>query len=647
MSDILPTIKDILGPKGLLARSLKAFEFRSSQMEMALLIQDALQKEAPAVVEAGTGTGKTFGYLAPIVLSGKKAVISTGTKNLQEQVYFKDIPLLKKAASIKINAMIMKGRRNYLCLHRYHQFFAQSSFLKTGLGETKKRLEKWIVQTEFADRAELAWLADDNALWDALSASSEQCLGGDCMFLEDCFLNRLRARAARASIIIVNHYLFFADLKVKKGGFGEVIPRFQVAAFDEAHSIEEIATTYLGESLSTNQLTELADDIEKGVKDVRDVERGKMNSRLLALRGASETLREFLNSRGEKGKLDREALREIGEGPARAIKKALRFIREKSGLRELDNATLQPLITRAGELDQLLDEILMQRDANWLNWYERRKKSVVLHASPLDVSERMKELLYDKVQTVIFTSATLSTNKTLDYFRARLGLPHSALEGIHPSHFDFKTQSLLYIPRDLPAPGEPEFAPAIAVRIAEILKRTQGRALVLFTSYHNLNLVHQILRNRIPFTIYRQGDAPRSVLLDEFRRDIHSVLLATGSFWQGVDVPGQALSCLIIDKLPFDPPAEPLVAARINALQDRGGNPFTEYQVPSAIISLKQGLGRLIRKTSDRGILSILDIRILTSRYGRTFLDSLPEVPLRHELSDISRFFETRFPQRS
>ena len=633
MSDRLPTIKEILGPKGLLARSLKGFEFRSAQMEMAQQIQDALEKEAPAAVEAGTGTGKTFGYLAPIVLSGKKAVVSTGTKNLQEQVYFKDIPLLKKAASIKINAMIMKGRRNYLCLHRYNQFFAQSSFLKTGLGETKKRLERWILETQFADRAELAWLADDNVLWDALSASSDQCLGGDCMFLEDCFLNRLRARAARSSIIIVNHYLFFADLKVKKGGFGEVIPRFQVAVFDEAHAIEEIATTYLGESLSTNQLTELADDIEKVVKDIRDVAIKKVNSRLLALRGASETLKEFLYSRGDRGKLDGEAMREIGEGPVSAIKEALRFIREKSGLEEQDNAAFQPLVVRAGELERLLDEILMQRDPNWLNWYERRKKSVVLHASPLDVSERMKELLYDKVQTVIFTSATLSTNNTLDYFRSRLGLPNSTIEGIHPSHFDFKTQSLLYIPRDLPAPREPEFAPAIAVRIEEILKKTEGRALVLFTSYHNLNLVHQILRHRIPFTIYRQGDAPRSVLLDEFRRNIHSVLLATGSFWQGVDVPGEALSCLIIDKLPFDSPNEPLVAARIDAIQDRGGNPFTEYQMPSAIISLKQGLGRLIRKTSDRGILSILDIRILTSRYGGRFLDSLPEIPLMSDNS--------------
>ncbi len=460
------------------------------------------------------------------------------------------------------------------------------------------------------------------------------------MFLEDCFLNRLRARAARSNIIIVNHYLFFADLKVKKGGFGEVIPRFQVAVFDEAHTIEAVATSYLGESLSTNQLTELADDIEKSIKNLKDVEKGQINRRLLALRGASEALKEFFNNPEEKGKLDREALREIGDGPAREIRKALRFFRDKPGFGELDSAALQPLIVRAKELDQLLNEILTQRDPNWLNWYERRKKSLVLHASPLDVSKRMKELLYDKVQAVIFTSATLSTNKTLDYFRSRLGLPPDGREGIHPSHFDLKTQGLLYIPRDLPSPREPKFAPAIAVRIAQILKITRGRALVLFTSYHNLNLVHQLLSNRIPYNIYRQGDAPRSVLLDEFRRDIHSVLLATGSFWQGVDVPGQALSCLIIDKLPFDSPSEPLVAARIDAIQGSGGNPFMEYQVPSAIISLKQGLGRLIRKTSDRGILSILDIRILTSRYGRSFLDSLPEVPLKHELSDISCFFE-------
>ncbi|UCF84886.1 MAG: ATP-dependent DNA helicase [Desulfobacteraceae bacterium] len=634
------TIKDILGPVGLLARSLEGFEFRDAQVQMGLLIQEALQKKVPAIVEAGTGTGKTFGYLVPLILSGKKAVVSTGTKNLQEQVFHKDIPLLRKATNLEIDAMIMKGRRNYLCLHRYHQFFSQASFLKTDLGKLKQRLEAWLKNTEFADRSELSWLADDDAFWDALSSTSDQCLGSECMFLDKCFLGRLRNRAAKAKIIIVNHYLFFADLKVKKGGFGEVIPRFQVAVFDEAHTVEEIATAYLGEALSTNQLLELVNDFEKEIKGVPDIDKSKLNKHLNAIKAGSESLRALFNSQEEKGRLDHDTLSVIRKGPAREIRRGLKYLQEKANVKELDHPAFQAMVARARDMDELVDQITRERKTNWLNWYEKRKRSLVLHASPLDVSDRMNELLYEKVQTVVFTSATLSTNKTFDYVRSRLGLPVDTMEGDYPSHFDFENQTLMYIPKNLPKPNTSDFAPEVAKRVADILERTNGRALVLFTSYHNLNLVFQILEGRIPYTLYRQGDAPRSVLLDEFKRDINSVLLATTSFWQGVDVPGESLSCLIIDKLPFDSPGEPLVAARIDAIRDQGGNPFMEYQVPAAIISFKQGLGRLIRNNSDRGILSVLDTRIMTSRYGRFFLDSLPHIPISHDLSEISRFFE-------
>jgi ATP-dependent DNA helicase DinG len=632
------TIEEILGPDGLLTRSLEGFESRDSQMQMALLIRDSLQRDIPAIVEAGTGTGKTFGYLVPLILSKKKGVISTGTKNLQEQVFFKDIPLLERATGIKIDAMIMKGRKNYLCLHRYHQYFSQPSLLETGMEKTRQRMEAWLGKTKFADRAEISWLADNDTLWDALSATSDQCLGADCKFLNECFLSRLRSKAAKSKIIIVNHHLFFADMKVKRGGFGEIIPRFQVAVFDEAHSVEEVATSFLGETLSTNQLMELVNDLEKETKGSNHIDKNKLKKHLNAIRNGAERLRIFFNDREEKGRLDNETLSIIRKGPAREIRQGLKYIHEKADFGESDNAALQAMPVRARDIEDLMEQILKKRDSKWLNWYEKRKRTLMLHASPLDISGRMNELLYEKVQGVVFTSATLSTNRTFDYIRSRLGLSE-ALEGIYPSHFDFTTQTLMYIPRDLPPPNAPDFALKVAGRVMEILKRTQGRALVLFTSYHNLNVVHQILEGRIPYTIHRQGDAPRSALLEEFRRDIHSVLLATGSFWQGVDVPGESLSCLIIDKLPFDSPGEPLVAARITAIRDRGGNPFMEYQVPSAIISLKQGLGRLIRKNSDRGILSVLDTRIVTSRYGRFFLDSLPEIPVSHELSDIDRFF--------
>lgn len=641
MHNPLPTIQDVLGPAGLLARSFQGFEFRSSQMGMALIIQESIRTKTPAMVEAGTGTGKTFGYLVPLILSGKKAVISTGTKNLQDQIFLKDIPFLQKATQLSVDAMLMKGRKNYLCLHKYHHYFSQASFLKTSLPGARQEMEEWLEKTDFADRAELPWLADDDTLWDALSSSSEQCLGAQCMFLDDCFLSRLRSRAARSKIIIVNHHLFFADLKVKKGGFGEIIPRFQVAVFDEAHSLEDIATSYFGESLSTTQLTDFAKEVEKEIKGMKHSGKKALSKGLQAIRTGAEQLKTFFNEGEERGRIDPETLSVISEGATREIKKGLGQIKAEAGQSELDTYSLQALVARAEELGQMLERLLEAKDGNWLHWYERSKRGLSLHASPLDISEHMRKSLYEKVHTVVFTSATISTNASFDYIRSRLGLQEDVLEGIYPSHFAFEVQSLLYIPQDLPGPNEPNFGSGVAHRIMDILKRTRGRALVLFTSYHNLNLVNRALKGKVPYTIYRQGDAPRSVLLEAFRQDIHSVLLATGAFWQGVDVPGEALSCLIIDKLPFDSPGEPIVAAKIDAIRERGGNPFMQYQVPSAIITLKQGLGRLIRKSSDRGVLSILDKRILTSRYGRFFLHSLPAIPISHDLSEISRFFDS------
>jgi ATP-dependent DNA helicase DinG len=333
-------------------------------------------------------------------------------------------------------------------------------------------------------------------------------------------------------------------------------------------------------------------------------------------------------------------IRAIKRGPARDIRRGLNYIRE-CGLEQLNQASLQACAHRADDLGERLERILSLNDPNWLYWYERRKRALVLHTSPLDISQSMQELLYQKKRPIIFTSATLSTNGNFDYFRSRLGLAEPVLEGIYPSHFDFRRQTLLYIPKDLPPPTDTEFGSKAAERILSILKRTSGRALVLFTSHHNLHLVHRLIDGQIPYKILKQGDAPKSLLLEEFRQDTYSVLMATGSFWQGVDVPGEALSCLVIDKLPFDSPGDPLVAARIESIHTQGGNPFMQYQLPSAIISLKQGLGRLIRNSTDRGILAILDIRMIGSRYGRFFFNSLPPIPLSHELYDIEQFFET------
>jgi ATP-dependent DNA helicase DinG len=634
MTEQNPSIQEILGANGLLERNLGGFEFRPSQVEMATMVWEGLQSETVVIVEAGTGTGKTFGYLVPLILSGKKAVISTGTKNLQEQIVYKDIPLLRKAAGLQFDILLMKGRRNYLCLHRYHQFFSQATLWTDDLDETRRKLDRWLVRTPFADRAEVPWMADDDPLWDVLSCTSEQCLGPDCLHMEECFLNRLKKRAAQARIIVVNHHLFFADLKVKRHGFGEIIPRFQVAVFDEAHHIEDIATANFGESLSSGQLMELAEDFEKRAKDVQD-----LKASLLPLRAGCGELQGSFLGQEDKGRIDAETLERMKEGPVREIKRSLRFIQEASSALETNDPEFLEFRARAAHLMEVTDEALKPRDADWLNWYERRRKTVIFHASPLDVSEGMRTLLLDRLETAVFTSATLSINGDFSYFRKRVGVPDDGLEAVHPSHFDFKAQTLMYLPKDLPPPSDERFVLEAGKRIREILLRSQGRALVLFTSYRNLNGVYQALEGSIPYTIFRQGDAPKSVLLQAFKEDVHSILMATGSFWEGVDVPGETLSCLIIDKLPFDSPGDPLIAARIDNIRSRGGNPFLEYQVPAAIISLKQGLGRLIRQRTDRGILSILDVRILNSRYGRLFLASLPPMPVCHHLDDLKRFF--------
>jgi ATP-dependent DNA helicase DinG len=635
-------IHEILGADGLLSRSLPNFEVRASQNGMARVIAEAVEREMPALVEAGTGTGKTLGYLVPLWLSDKKSVISTRTKTLQEQIFFKDIPVLARATGHRLSAMLMKGRKNYLCLRRYHQYFTQASLLSTEAGSYHKRLQKWLQRTRLADRAELAWLRDDDPLWEAISSTAEQCHGSRCLHGEDCYLNALRREAARSRIIIANHHLLFADLMVKESGFGEVLPRFEVLVCDEAHGIEEIATQYFGNRLSDHQLIVFIDDVEEALKKDPLEDDRALKSHLASIRAGAIRLRDLFGTSGPKGRLTEASIEMINQGPALGIREGLNYIQQESSLQTSHDMALQALASRAADLGRSLAAVLAPGDPNSFAWYERLKKSIVLHASPVEIAESMQKLLYQKVKTIVFTSATLSTNGNFDYLRSRLGLSDELLEGIYPSHFDYVHQALLYVPRDLPPPSDPGFGPKVAERILEVLNLTAGRALVLFTSYTNLNLVHQLCGPKISYPLYKQGDGPRSFLLDKFRRETHSVLLATGSFWQGVDVPGESLSCLIIDKLPFDSPAEPLVAARIGTIKKRGGNPFRDYQLPSAIIALKQGLGRLIRSSTDCGILSIMDTRLLKSGYGRTFFDNLPGMPRCHDLADIGQFFEAR-----
>lgn len=639
MSKRASIIGEILGEGGRLQKALEDFELRPSQQEMALLVERALRDKVPCAVEAGTGTGKTFGYLVPIILSGRKAVISTGTKNLQEQIFLKDIPLLERAMGVRIDAVLMKGKRNYLCLYKFDRYSRQIGFFDKDAESVAQRMYGWLRKTAFADRSELEWLGDEDPLWEQVSSSSDQCLGQNCPFSDSCYLKRLYAAAARASLLIVNHHLFFADLKVREAGYGEVLPRCEIAVFDEAHEIEDTATEYFGSSISTARLTELADDIEREIKGTRDEQEQGLVSHSRGIKEAAQGLVQYFQVLEEKGPLDKEKLLSLAKGPVEDICTELEELADDPGVKRSERPGLQALGARAKELAFALKDIVVMRDREWVHWYERKKRSVTLNCSPLDISRRMSDALYSKFSSVVFTSATLTAGGSFSFIASRLGLPEGCMTESFPSHFDFRKQAVLYLPKDLPAADEAGFAKAAARRIEEIISATEGRALVLFTSYQNLNLTRDRLEGKIPYTLLKQGTAPRSALLDRFTKDVHSVLLATSSFWQGVDVPGEALSCLVIDKLPFESPSEPLVAARIGAMTQRGQSPFMEYQLPVAVLALKQGVGRLIRKRSDTGVIAILDKRIMTRRYGEVFLKSLPPMPIVHELERIRDFF--------
>jgi len=623
-------IEDYLGPNGCLSKDLKGFEYRSSQLKTAQIIMQAIHKKLPAIIEAGTGTGKTFGYLIPLILSKSKSVISTSSKALQEQIYHKDIPILSKILGENIDALIMKGRKNYLCLHRYNQSVSSSSNNPT-ISINKEKLEKWLTKTKFADRSELSWLNDDDPIWDSLSSTSEQCLGTKCVHWKNCYLNKLRRQANKSQLIIANHHLFFADLMVKKESGNAIFPHFEVAVFDEAHNIEEIATIYFGKRLSTHQLVDLADEVEKVIKKNKLLESDSLKTALYDLRSEAENIKYIFNSLDIKGWLSKEIVEIVEKIFNEKIKGCLKTIQDKIPIQ---------FFMRAENINDRFEDILSSNDSNMCAWYEKRKKSLVLYTSPLDITGNMKELLYNKLGPIIFTSATLSTNGNFEYIRSRLGIPEDALEGIYPSHFSYKKQTVMYIAKDLPLPSDPIFLKKISLRIIDILKISSGRALVLFTSYYNMNKTYHAITEKIPYTVFKQGDMPKLELLERFRKDTHSVLLATKSFWQGVDFPGQTLTSLIIDKLPFDSPGEPLVASRINFIKERKGNPFFEYQLPTAIISLKQGLGRLIRNRNDIGVLSVLDKRIKTARYHKVILGSLPDTPLIYDLSEMEKFLK-------
>ncbi|HEX4382892.1 MAG TPA: ATP-dependent DNA helicase [Myxococcales bacterium] len=643
------TLRGLLGPGGALSRALPGYEPRKPQLQMAEKVEDALAGGRALVVEAGTGTGKTLAYLLPAARSGLKLVVSTATKTLQEQLLEKDVPLVQ-ALGVQARFAFLKGRQNYLCLLRYEQFYKAPTFLVRDEAAHFDAIHDWTQRTQTGDRAELLDLPENLAAWRDMSATAEQCTGQKCAHYDSCFVFRMRRQAADADVIIVNHHLFFADLALRSSSAGDtgaaVLPKYDAVIFDEAHAVEEVATEHFGSSLSSFRVSELARDALK----------------------AAQTRPRLLHAAGLAGQLAREGRDFFDAAAALAPGQGDRWSILPGALKPAEPARLRlvelvrSLGAALGSGDEDDELALLERrcialgadlglfaetahDPKLIQWAESRASQVFLHASPIDVAAILQDKLYDRIGPVVFTSATLAVGNSLDYFEKRSGLaddsgPLFPLDSqILASPFDYETHAALYLPKQMPDPQDPAFVQAVADELRKLLPITGGRAFALFTSLRNMRAVHALLADELPYQVLLQGEQPKAQLLKRFREK-PSVLFASQSFWEGVDVQGDALSLVVIDKLPFAPPGEPLVAARIDRMRAQGEDAFFGYQVPQAALALKQGFGRLIRSATDRGIVAVLDARMTRKGYGRIFVDSLPKCRVLRDPTEALAFWK-------
>lgn len=647
-------VAEVFADNGTLATALPGFEPRDGQRQMAAALADTLTSGGVLLVEAGTGTGKTIAYLIPALLSGKRVLISTGTKTLQEQILSKDIPAVAATLGRPIRATVMKGRANYLCLHRLET--AKSSLFKTAADAFAfRQIEEWAQETEDGDRAELSDLPDDIGIWTELTATTEQCLGQECTRYAECFVTKMRQRAAESELVIVNHHLLCADGSVRESGFAEVIPETDVLVIDEAHQLEDVATQYFGFGISQERFEALARDAERAAAATPGVGGDAVATeadRLAELRKDTERLRDAARAfftalhsasfkLGSPGSSERARFTPEQSDPLHAETAALFAALEtlEATITLTPNASeeLLGIGRRAGVAREETARLISADDPMYVFFVEMRGRHASLRAAPIDVSQIVRKLLLERSEATALTSATLTVEGTFDYVRGRLGID-DARELRLPSEFNYREQAIIYLPRRMPDPRAPEYGEQAAREMFALMRRTEGRAFLLFTSYAAMRQAHSLISPHAEWPLLMQGEAPRSALLDMFRRTPHAVLFATASFWQGVDVPGDALTCVVIDKLPFASPGDPITAARLDAIKASGGSPFDDYQVPLATLTLLQGMGRLIRSRSDRGVLAILDPRLRTKGYGRRFLASFPPAPITHDLSLVERF---------
>jgi ATP-dependent DNA helicase DinG len=671
-------VEAVFANGGVLARSIPGYETRDGQQQMAEAVAAVIDEGGTLIAEAGTGTGKTLAYLVPALLGRQRLLVSTGTKNLQEQIFFKDLPALREALGIPFTATVMKGRANYLCRHRWEIYRdavdgnlgTQGRLIDSGDRVLVPVIDEWLARTTTGDRAEIAELPEHLPLWNEVAAESSTCLGTDCPRHGDCFVTVMRQRAAEADVVIVNHHLLCADAAVRQSAFGEVIPSSPSLVVDEAHQLEDVATQYFGVAVSTYRVDDLVRDGQRLLQSgalTSTPEAGLAIARVdEAARGFFQGLRTSpaAGARGHPGRatgsIDAKS-RYTAESLAPYADAGLELSgalgdfasalspRVKpdeggpAGATEADaeraDKAVKALAGRAQQMREDLRLLLRADDPDMVFFLETRGRGLFLRAVPINVSAIVRDAIFDRFRSVVLTSATLAVDQSFEYVRGRLGIQRPRELRV-ASEFDYAAQALLYLPRKMPVPNAPEFVAAVAREAIALVQRSQGRAFLLFTSHAALRAVEPLLGMALPYPLLVQGSAPRSLLIEQFRRTPGAVLLGTSSFWQGVDVAGDALSCVVIDRLPFASPADPVTAARVDAIRAAGGDPFADYQVPLAILTLLQGLGRLLRHRTDRGVLAILDPRLRTMGYGRRFLASLPPAPVTHDLDAVDRFFK-------
>jgi ATP-dependent DNA helicase DinG len=668
-------MEEIFGPRGLISRAHPEYEHRPGQIQMAEAVLRAFEERRHLIVEAGTGTGKTLAYLVPAVAAatarGGRVVISTGTKNLQEQLMEKDIPFLQRVLPKKFTAAYMKGRSNYLCLERVKR--AETTPILDGLEDIDHfdEVRRWSRDSTTGDRAELTELPENLSFWRHIDARSEICTGQKCPEYDACYITRMRQRASDADIIIVNHHLFFADLALRGGEYGQVIPDYSAVIFDEAHQVEDVAAEYFGSQVSNYQVEDMLRDLQMLPVTDAGLNRELTRASNRVARFAEQFWLGF--ARGERGEEGRSPVvpgtfaRKNREGAIEATPLGESYLSLDGALSRLET-TLDLMKEKPPEAENLLRRIRETRfnlefivagdDRRYVYWVERRGRGLFLRASPIDVSTLLQDKLFERVETVVLTSATLASAGSFDFIKRRLGLaapvedeadasPGASAgktdELVAPSGYNYEEQAALYLPPRMPEPRSPQWAERAAEEVVKILEVSRGRAFVLSTSLSGMRALYERVAPEVEFPCFVQGSMAKAGLLERFRSTPNAVLFATASFWQGVDVRGEQLSCVVIDKLPFAVPTDPVVAARQRFIEEQGGSSFYEYSVPQAIITLKQGLGRLIRSATDRGLLAVLDPRLRTSSYGRLFLQSLPPCRITSSLAEAAAVFEEEF----